>query len=390
MLQKCVRGASKYIYDIVTGDDYHHHGSMSCHTPATTFLSTQKIDLMDILSKKVTAVAVALPQTQTTASLGGATVAFVENFQFDAFDTTRTTFASSSLSSSSASLSSFEEAGGTQMSSFPTSLATSLGPFSSMTSSSSSSSSAAAAAYPTLVSTTSTGYHNFKTSRIMSSLNSISSSIHPISPTYGTPTAHGLHTTFRGSTASSRGSTRSKFMGTQQTSTATLGLGSTSALPSFKNFMKNTNTHSGGGGVKQEYPLDFTFSKNHWTNSDAAFIDGGGTVGVGNGGESIGSITGNVGVPAVASASATGRLGSSLSSETERPRIFRNRHHHEQHWGPFFEQPLNSTTSGDNSITTAHLYTEAVLNCRVGMLKDKTGRLQNDFEYSNKVDTTDE
>lgn len=63
---------------------------------------------------------------------------------------------------------------------------------------------------------------------------------------------------------------------------------------------------------------------------------------------------------------------SSSATETERPRIFRNKHHHERHWGPFFEEPLNSTTSGDNSITTAHLYTEAVLNCRVGMLKDKT------------------
>uniref|UniRef100_A0A1I8P2M0 Uncharacterized protein n=1 Tax=Stomoxys calcitrans TaxID=35570 RepID=A0A1I8P2M0_STOCA len=87
------------------------------------------------LTKRVTAVAVALPQTQATA-VSRATVAFVEGLQFDAFDTTRTTFASSSSSlssSSSASLSSFEGAGGTQMSSLPsfsTYLATSLRPYS--------------------------------------------------------------------------------------------------------------------------------------------------------------------------------------------------------------------------------------------------------------------
>uniref|UniRef100_A0A6P4FCT4 Uncharacterized protein LOC108047604 isoform X1 n=1 Tax=Drosophila rhopaloa TaxID=1041015 RepID=A0A6P4FCT4_DRORH len=54
---------------------------------------------------------------------------------------------------------------------------------------------------------------------------------------------------------------------------------------------------------------------------------------------------------------------------TERPR---SKHHHEHHWGPFFEEPLNSATSGDNLVSAVHLFTEAVLNCRVGMLKDKT------------------
>ncbi|XP_054087470.1 uncharacterized protein LOC105219132 isoform X2 [Zeugodacus cucurbitae] len=60
------------------------------------------------------------------------------------------------------------------------------------------------------------------------------------------------------------------------------------------------------------------------------------------------------------------------ATPADRARTFRNKHHHEHHWGPFFEEPLNSTTAGENSLSTAHLYTEAVLNCRVGMLKDKT------------------
>nr|XP_036232512.1 uncharacterized protein LOC106621618 isoform X2 [Bactrocera oleae] len=73
------------------------------------------------------------------------------------------------------------------------------------------------------------------------------------------------------------------------------------------------------------------------------------------------------------------RASSPMVSETsmaatpaEKSRTFRNKHHHEHHWGPFFEEPLNSTASGENVVSTAHLYTEAVLNCRVGMLKDKT------------------
>ncbi|XP_030379618.1 uncharacterized protein LOC115627874 [Scaptodrosophila lebanonensis] len=59
-------------------------------------------------------------------------------------------------------------------------------------------------------------------------------------------------------------------------------------------------------------------------------------------------------------------------TDSERPRTFRSKHHHEHHWGPFFEEPLNSAASGDNLVSSAHLFTEAVLNCRVGMLKDKT------------------
>ncbi|KAH8244937.1 hypothetical protein KR032_002973, partial [Drosophila birchii] len=57
---------------------------------------------------------------------------------------------------------------------------------------------------------------------------------------------------------------------------------------------------------------------------------------------------------------------------TERPRTFRSKHHHEHHWGPFFEEPVNSGASGENLVAAVHLFTEAVLNCRVGMLKDKT------------------
>lgn len=47
-----------------------------------------------------------------------------------------------------------------------------------------------------------------------------------------------------------------------------------------------------------------------------------------------------------------------------------SKHHHEHHLGPFFEEPLNATTGALH--VGVHLATEAVLNCRVGMLKDKT------------------
>lgn len=53
-------------------------------------------------------------------------------------------------------------------------------------------------------------------------------------------------------------------------------------------------------------------------------------------------------------------------------RQYQSKHHHEHHLGPFFEGPLN-TTAGALHVGV-HLYTEAVLNCRVGMLKDKTVR----------------
>ncbi|EDW82252.2 uncharacterized protein Dwil_GK25220 [Drosophila willistoni] len=83
-------------------------------------------------------------------------------------------------------------------------------------------------------------------------------------------------------------------------------------------------------------------------------------------------------------------VGGSSTHDTERPRTFRSKHHHEHHWGPFFEEPLNTASSssslsssssssssstlsgGENLVAAVHLFTEAVLNCRVGMLKDKT------------------
>ncbi|XP_059621512.1 uncharacterized protein LOC132265067 isoform X2 [Phlebotomus argentipes] len=60
---------------------------------------------------------------------------------------------------------------------------------------------------------------------------------------------------------------------------------------------------------------------------------------------------------------------------TFRPRVthvrtYPSKHHHEHHWGPFFEEPLNAT-SGVLQVGI-HVATEAVLNCRVGMLRDKT------------------
>lgn len=59
---------------------------------------------------------------------------------------------------------------------------------------------------------------------------------------------------------------------------------------------------------------------------------------------------------------------------TIRPRIVHQRpyskHHHDHHWGPFFEEPMNATNGALQ--VGFHLGTEAILNCRVGMLKDKT------------------
>lgn len=40
-------------------------------------------------------------------------------------------------------------------------------------------------------------------------------------------------------------------------------------------------------------------------------------------------------------------------------------HHHEHHWGPYFEEEKYTQV-------TAHVGAEALLNCRVVMLKDKT------------------
>ncbi|KAG5682184.1 hypothetical protein PVAND_011552 [Polypedilum vanderplanki] len=48
---------------------------------------------------------------------------------------------------------------------------------------------------------------------------------------------------------------------------------------------------------------------------------------------------------------------------------YQSKSHHDRHFGPFFEDPLN--TSGTLQLKF-HEGTESILNCRVGMLKDKT------------------
>lgn len=48
---------------------------------------------------------------------------------------------------------------------------------------------------------------------------------------------------------------------------------------------------------------------------------------------------------------------------------YQSKYHHDRHFGPFFEDPLN--TSGTLQVGF-HQGTESTLNCRVGMLKDKT------------------
>lgn len=60
------------------------------------------------------------------------------------------------------------------------------------------------------------------------------------------------------------------------------------------------------------------------------------------------------------------------TGDAERSRTFRNKFHHENHYGPFFEEPSNQIDPGKTLVSAVHLFTEAVLNCRVGMLKDKT------------------
>ncbi|KAH8397995.1 hypothetical protein KR222_009175, partial [Zaprionus bogoriensis] len=62
----------------------------------------------------------------------------------------------------------------------------------------------------------------------------------------------------------------------------------------------------------------------------------------------------------------------SSTADAERSRTFRNKFHHENHYGPFFEEPSNQIDPGKTLVSAVHLFTEAVLNCRVGMLKDKT------------------
>lgn len=59
-------------------------------------------------------------------------------------------------------------------------------------------------------------------------------------------------------------------------------------------------------------------------------------------------------------------------------RQYQSKQYHDHHWGPFFEDPhLNRKTANaakaDSPVQVGiHLGTEAFLNCRVGMLRDKT------------------
>lgn len=50
---------------------------------------------------------------------------------------------------------------------------------------------------------------------------------------------------------------------------------------------------------------------------------------------------------------------------------YQSKHHHDRHFGPFFEDPLNTSGTGTLQLEF-HEGTESILNCRVGMLKDKT------------------
>ncbi|KOB74405.1 Uncharacterized protein OBRU01_09268 [Operophtera brumata] len=68
---------------------------------------------------------------------------------------------------------------------------------------------------------------------------------------------------------------------------------------------------------------------------------------------------------------ATDRSDHLLQSKVEEGRIYvpyqgYHDHHHEHHWGPYFEDEKKYTQ------LTAHVGSEALLNCRVVMLKDKT------------------
>lgn len=244
--------------------------------------------------------AVALPQTPAVV---GATAALVESLQFNAFDTTRTTFASSPSSSSSSSWSSSY-------------LPSSSSSFQGVTGAIQQTSLTSSMAYPTSITTTMSGYHNTKTSRIMSNINSISP----------TQTLNMIHTTFR-----TRDSSRTAGGGGVRSSTRSLddsGISGYSLVTQSLDIQKNSLSSytptrssglSGGRNVKrsknlisansksddtsrilpssssssynnndqqqhqqqhnqmgeqqqqQHFPLDFTFSKNHWTNSGKSF-----------------------------------------------------------------------------------------------------------------------
>lgn len=64
---------------------------------------------------------------------------------------------------------------------------------------------------------------------------------------------------------------------------------------------------------------------------------------------------------------------------------YQSKYHHDRHFGPFFEDPLN--TSGTLQVGF-HQGTESILNCRVGMLKDKTVITSICFPVSEKLNWT--
>ncbi|XP_060663921.1 uncharacterized protein LOC132796686 [Drosophila nasuta] len=112
-------------------------------------------------------------------------------------------------------------------------------------------------------------------------------------------------------------------------SLVTLGLAtasSSSTSSSSSSSSSSTTTKSARSTAKQ--PNDSTKSRNHWTFGGAP--------------------------------------------DAERSRTFRSKYHHENHYGPFFEEPSTQIDPGKTLVAAVHLFTEAVLNCRVGMLKDKT------------------
>ncbi|CRK98027.1 CLUMA_CG011396, isoform A [Clunio marinus] len=51
---------------------------------------------------------------------------------------------------------------------------------------------------------------------------------------------------------------------------------------------------------------------------------------------------------------------------------YQSKYHHDRHFGPFFEDPLNTSGTSGTLQVGFHEGTESILNCRVGMLKDKT------------------
>lgn len=72
------------------------------------------------------------------------------------------------------------------------------------------------------------------------------------------------------------------------------------------------------------------------------------------------------------SSSSTSVSGGTVGKRKPATHNFRPRNPHEHHSGPFFEEPLDGSNHGEQMLLSAHLFTEAVLNCRVGMLHDKT------------------